>query len=275
MRLRQVQPAADDAIVTQGLTRRFGGLLAVDHLDLVVPYGTVFGLLGRNGAGKTTTIKMLITLLAPSGGTALIAGHDIRTESADVRRLVGYVPQLLSADGSLTAAENLLVFARLYHIPAAQRRARISDALTFAGLQDAGDRLVRTFSGGMVRRLEIVQSMLHRPPVLFLDEPTIGLDPAARRGIWEELRDLVGREHTTLFLTTHDMEEAEALCDEIAIMRKGRVVAQGTPDQLKAGTGPRATLDDAFILYSGQADEAEERGLREVTRTRRTARRLG
>ena len=262
-------------MVTWGLTRCFGDLVAVDHLDLVVPHGTVFGLLGRNGAGKTTTIKMLITLLAPSGGTASIVGCDIRTQPAQVRRLVGYVPQLLSADGSLTAAENLMVFARLYHIPRAQRRARIDAALAFMGLQESAHKLVRTFSGGMVRRLEIVQSMLHRPPVLFLDEPTIGLDPAARRGIWEELRDLTAQEGTTLFITTHDMEEADALCDVVAIMRDGRLVAMGTPVELKAGVGLHATLDDVFILYSGEAGEAEERGLREVARTRRTARRLG
>jgi ABC-2 type transport system ATP-binding protein len=272
---RQGDSRVPAAVVTWGLTRRFDDLVAVDHLDLAVPHGTVFGLLGRNGAGKTTTIKMLITLLAPSEGTASIVGCDIRTQPAQVRRLVGYVPQLLSADGSLTAAENLMVFARLYHIPRAQRRGRIDAALAFMGLQESAHKLVRTFSGGMVRRLEIVQSMLHRPPVLFLDEPTIGLDPAARRGIWEELRDLIAQEGTTLFITTHDMEEADALCDVVAIMRNGRVVAMGTPDELKAGVGPHATLDDVFILYSGEAGAAEERGLREVARTRRTARRLG
>ena len=182
--------SGEPVVVTDGLTRRFRELVAVDHLDLAVPHGSVFGLLGRNGAGKTTTIKMLITLLAPSEGTAFVSGFDVRAEASKVRRVIGYVPQLLSADGSLSAWENLAVFARLYHIPHSQRRARIEHALSFGGLEEVGHKLVRNFSGGMVRRLEIAQSMLHRPAVLFLDEPTIGLDPVARRGVWEELRTL-------------------------------------------------------------------------------------
>ncbi|MEV0569106.1 ATP-binding cassette domain-containing protein [Dactylosporangium sp. NPDC050588] len=260
---------------TRGLTRRFGELLAVDHLDLSVPQGMVFGLLGRNGAGKTTTIKMLTTLLAPTEGTARIAGFDIGTQPARVRRLVGYVPQLLSADGALTALENLLVFARLYHIPRAQRRTRIDAALVSVGLQDAAHKLVRDFSGGMIRRLEIVQSMLHRPAVLFLDEPTIGLDPVARHGIWEQLRNLIAQEGTTLFLTTHDMEEADELCGQVAIMHRGTVVVHGTPEELKARLGPNANLDDVFVAYSAATEETEEGALRDVQRTRRTARRLG
>ncbi|MFF5229482.1 ABC transporter ATP-binding protein [Dactylosporangium sp. NPDC000521] len=260
---------------TRGLTRRFGDLLAVDHLDLLVPQGTVFGLLGRNGAGKTTTIKMLTTLLAPTEGTARIAGFDIGTQPASVRRVVGYVPQLLSADGALTASENLLVFARLYHIPRARRRARIDAALASVGLQDATHKLVRDFSGGMIRRLEIVQSMLHRPAVLFLDEPTIGLDPVARHGIWKQLHDLIAQEGTTLFLTTHDMEEADALCNQVAIMHHGTMVTHGTPDDLKARLGPHANLDDVFVAYSAATEETDEGALRDVERTRRTARRLG
>ncbi|HEX5598855.1 MAG TPA: ATP-binding cassette domain-containing protein [Micromonosporaceae bacterium] len=275
MRHTRDDPAPDAAIVTRALTRRYGESVAVDQVDLVVPHGTVFGLLGPNGAGKTTTIKMLITLLAPSSGTATIAGCDIRTESAQVRQLVGYVPQLVSADRSLTAEENLLVFARIYHIPRTERRARIDAALTSVGLKDAAHRLVRDFSGGMVRKLEIVQSILHRPPVLFLDEPTLGLDPAARRGIWQELHDLISHGGTTLFITTHDMEEADALCDRVAIMYQGRVVAEGTPEELKAKVGPNASLDDVFISYSGGVGAAEQGGMRDVARTRRAARRLG
>ncbi len=262
------------AVVTDGLTRRFGDHVAVDHVSLTVPQGTTFGLLGRNGAGKTTTIKMLITLLPPSEGTARVAGYDVRTQHQQVRRRVGYVPQLLSADGSLTAWENLLVFARLYHIPRAQRRDRIEHALAFMGLADSANKLVREFSGGMIRRLEIIQSMLHRPAVLFLDEPTIGLDPAARRDIWRGLQDLTARAGTTLFITTHDMEEAETLCDRVAIMRHGAVIRDGSPEQLKAEIGPGATLEDAFIACSGPA-ETEERGFSDTARTRRIARRLG
>jgi len=266
--------AGDPVVVTDGLTRRFGDLVAVDHLGLSVNAGSVFGLLGRNGAGKTTTIKMLITLLGPSEGTARVAGFDVVTQAAKVRRAIGYVPQLLSADGSLTAWENLAVFSRLYHIPRPERRARIEHALSFSGLEEFSHKLVREFSGGMVRRLEIAQSMLHRPSVLFLDEPTIGLDPVASHGVWEELRALVAAEGTTLVLTTHDMEEAEQLCDEISIVHRGRVVAAGSPADLAAAVGPEATLDDAFVALTGEEGETEG-GLRHVARTRRTARRLG
>jgi ABC-2 type transport system ATP-binding protein len=161
------------------------------------------------------------------------------------------MPQLLSADGSLTARENLLVFARLYHIPRAQRRHRIERALEFMGLTDSAHKLVREFSGGMIRRLEIIQSMLHRPDVLFLDEPTIGLDPAARRDIWRALQDLTARSGTALFITTHDMEEADTLCDHVAIMCHGKVIREGAPLQLRAEIGPHATLEDVFIAHSG------------------------
>jgi len=268
-----VQPGAV-AVRTVGLTRRFDHLVAVDHLDLEIRHGEVFGLLGRNGAGKTTTIKMLITLLAPSEGEAWVGGCDIRTEPERVRRVIGYVPQLLSADGSLTAWENLMVFARIYHIPRSQRYDRVSNALTFMGLDRAAHTLVRDFSGGMIRRLEIGQSMLHRPAVLFLDEPTVGLDPAARRAVWDELRRLIRREGTTLMLTTHDMEEADVLCDRVAIMDHGRVVIAGTPAELKARLGPDASLDDVFIAFCGEQPEMEG-GFADVARTRRTARRLG
>lgn len=265
---------AEPVVVTEGLTRHFGDLVAVDGLDLQVPRGEVFGLLGRNGAGKTTTIAMLITLLAPTSGSARVAGLDVVRDAAMVRRQIGYVPQMVSADGSLTARENLAVFSRLYHIPPAKRRARIDHALELMGLQAAADKLVREFSGGMVRRLEIVQSMLHRPTVLFLDEPTIGLDPAARKGVWEEVRALIAEEGTTLILTTHDMEEAAELCDQLAIMHLGRVVVTGTPAAVTTSVGPAATLDDAFIAYTGEQAETEG-GLRSVARTRRTAGRLG
>jgi len=264
----------DFVIVTDGLTRRFGDLTAVDRLNLGIRRGSVFGLLGRNGAGKTTTIEMLITLLAPTEGTARVAGFDIRRQAPKVRRVIGYVPQMISADGSLTAWENLMVFSRLYHIPRAERRERIEHALAFMGLEESAHKLVREFSGGMVRKLEIIQSMLHRPEVLFLDEPTIGLDPAARQGVWEQVRELITAEGTTLILTTHDMEEADELCEEVVIMHLGRVVAQGSPEQIARRVGERATLDDAFIAYTGDTGEVEG-GLRRVARTRRTASRLG
>lgn len=162
---------------TQQLTRRFGQLTAVDGLTISVDAGEVFGLLGPNGAGKTTAIKMLTTLLPPTSGNATIAGFDVVRHAADVRRLIGYVPQMLSADGSLTGYENLLIFAKLYDLPRAGRERQVRDALAFMGLAEAGDKLVRDYSGGMIRRLEIAQSMLHQPRLLFLDEPTVGLDP--------------------------------------------------------------------------------------------------
>ncbi len=168
---------------TESLTRRFGDLTAVDGFTLSVDAGETFGLLGPNGAGKTTVIKMLTTLLPVTAGVARVAGYDVERRPNEVRRSIGYVPQILSADGTLTGYENLLVFARLYDLPAADRVHRIREALHVMGLQDAADRLVRTYSGGMIRRLEIAQSMIHRPRLLFLDEPTVGLDPLARNAV--------------------------------------------------------------------------------------------
>lgn len=178
------------ALRTEGLTRRFGSHTVVDNVSLSVAEGEVFGLLGRNGAGKSTFIKMLTTLLPPTAGSALVEGFDILRQPARVREVIGYVPQALSADGELTGYENLLVFAQLYDIPRALRQQRIGEALDFMGLKAAASKLVATYSGGMIRRLEIAQSMLHRPKLLFLDEPTVGLDPVARETVWAHLRPL-------------------------------------------------------------------------------------
>lgn len=212
------------AVQTIGLTRHFGSVTAVNRLDLLVSPGSIFGLLGPNGAGKTTTIKMLTTMLEPSSGTACVAGYDVVKNPVQVRKVIGYVSQMLSADGALTGFENLLLFARIYGIPQRERKARILDALEFMGLTEAGRVLVRNYSGGMIRRLEIAQSMLHRPAVLFLDEPTVGLDPMARHIVWQHLGDLRNRFGTTILMTTHDMEEADRLCEQLAIMhrRSGR-----------------------------------------------------
>jgi ABC-2 type transport system ATP-binding protein len=263
------------AIETFALTRRYGDLIAADHVTLHVPYGSIFGLLGPNGAGKTTTIKMLTTMLDPSEGTASVAGFDIVKAPAKVRRSIGYVPQALSADGGLTGWENLNLSAKLYGIPRAERKRRIEDALQFMALTDFGRKLVKTYSGGMIRRLEIAQAMLHRPVVLFLDEPTIGLDPIARNAVWDRLRQLRDEFGTTIFLTTHAMEEADALCDVLAILHRGAVVIVGSPRELKAGLGmENATLDDVFVRYAGTALESGG-SYRDVSRTRRTARRVG
>ena len=259
----------------EGLTKKFSELTAVDALDLSVQEGEMFGLLGPNGAGKSTTIKMLTTLLPPSGGSPHVAGRDVRTEAGAVRRMIGYVPQMLSADGTLTGAENLMVFARLYEIPRRERRERVHAALEFMGLADSATRQVRQYSGGMIRRLEIAQSMLHRPRLLFLDEPTVGLDPAARRAVWQHIQELRARFGTTIVLTTHQMEEADLLCGRVAILHKGRLVALGGPSELKAAIGmPRASLDDVFIHYTG-ANLDSGGTYRETRRTRRAVRRLG
>ncbi|HEY9604681.1 MAG TPA: ATP-binding cassette domain-containing protein [Allocoleopsis sp.] len=260
---------------TQGLTRQFGKMTAVDGLTIAVEAGEVFGLLGPNGAGKSTAIKMLTTLLPPTSGRAKIAGFDIKSQAAEVRWRIGYVPQALSADDTLTGYENLLIFAKLYNIPRREREARVRQALVFMGLQDVANRLVHQYSGGMIRRLEIAQSILHQPLVLFLDEPTVGLDPLARAAVWEQVRQLRDNYGTTVVLTTHFMEEADSLCSRVAIMHQGRVIASGTPAELKASLGKSgATLDDVFIHYTG--DQLALGGnYRDVSRTRRTARRLG
>ena len=265
---------ASAAIALNGLTRRFGSLTAVDHVTLSVPPGTVFGLVGPNGAGKTTALKMLTTLLRPSEGSARVAGFDVARRPREVRRRIGYVPQLLSADGGLTGFENLMVFARLYEVPRSERQDRIREALAMMGLEGSAHTPVKRYSGGMIRRLEIAQAFLHRPAVLFLDEPTVGLDPVARRAVWEDIRQL--REHygTTVLLTTHYLEEADELCDALAILHLGRVVGVGTPADLKARTGEGATLEDAFVHFTGNSIETGG-SYREAARTRRTVRRLG
>lgn len=262
------------AVRAAGLTRKFGDLTAVDNVDLAVPYGEIFGLLGSNGAGKSTMIKMLTTLLAPTSGTARVGGFDIVSSPAKVRGRIGYVPQLLSADGSLTARENLLFCAKLYAIPSAERGARIGDALKLMGLTESADRLAKTYSGGMIRRLELAQAMLHRPAILFLDEPTIGLDPVARHALWDRLRDLKREFSMTILITTHDMEEAEALCGELAILHGGRVAVVGSPASLRAALGPDKTMDDVFAHYAG-GEMGEGGNFGDAAQTRRTAKRLG
>ncbi len=258
-----------------GLTRRFGERTVVDRVSFDVAEGEVFGLLGRNGAGKSTLIKMLTTLLPPSAGRAEVAGLDVQQDAARVRELIGYVPQALSADGELTGYENLLVFAQLYRIPRAARRQRIEEALAFMGLGDAAQRLVSTYSGGMIRRLEIAQSMLHQPRVLFLDEPTVGLDPVARETVWAHLRELHERSGATILMTTHYMEEAQAFCTRMGILRDGRLVACGTLEELRARSGmPEATLDRLFVHYTGEAAEADA-AFSATASERRTASRLG
>ncbi len=262
-------------IEARGLTKRYGDTPVLRGVDFNVAAGRIVGLIGPNGAGKTTAIKMLTTLLPPTSGSARIAGYDIIHDAAEVRRVIGYVPQLLSADGALTGYENLEAFAKLYDIPRSERGTRIRDALGFMDLAGVADRLVRTYSGGMIRRLEIAQSMLHRPQVLFLDEPTVGLDPMARHAVWDRIVKLRSEFGTTIVFTTHYMEEADQLCDRVAFMHLGKVTAEGSPALLKASLGGNGTtLDDVFAHYTGGTLQEGE-SYRETARTRRTVRRLG
>jgi len=233
------------AIEVEGLVRRFGELAAVDGLSFVVTSGEIFGFLGPNGAGKSTTIKILCTLLQPSQGRARVAGHDVVTAPAAVRRSIGLLFQDHSVDDRLTARENLKIHCMIYAVPRAERRARIDEALAWIGLSGEADHRVRTFSGGMRRRLEVARALLHRPRILFLDEPTTGLDPQTRRALWERLHDLREREQLTIFLTTHYMDEAEN-CDRLAIVDHGRLIAEGSPDELRRRAGEeRVTLTTA------------------------------
>jgi ABC-2 type transport system ATP-binding protein len=262
-------------VEVQSLTRYFGKFTAVDDLSLTVQPGEIFGLLGPNGAGKSTVIKMLTTLLPPSTGEITISGLSVRHQAALVRRVIGYVPQALSADGSLTGYENLLIFAKLYDIPHQQRKHRIADVLQLMGLQEAAHRLVRQYSGGMIRKLEIAQAILHRPHVLFLDEPTVGLDPLARSQVWELVTQLQANYGTTVILTTHFLEEANFLCDRVVIMHRGQAIVTGTPTDLKASLShPDATLDDVFIHYTGDLLMSGT-NYHETSKLRHTARRLG
>jgi len=262
-------------IQVRQLVKRFGDHEAVKGISFKVEQGEVFGLLGPNGAGKSTTIKMLTTLLSPTAGGATVNGFDIIHQTNAVRSSIGYVPQALSADGNLTGFENLLIFAKLYSLPRARRKERIEEVLSFVGLTDASGQLVRNYSGGMIRRLEVAQSLLHQPRVLFLDEPTVGLDPVARQAIWDHLMQLRQENDMTIFLTTHSMEEADSLCSRIGIMHRGEITAIGTPGELKATVdGEDPDLNDVFVYYAGDALESGG-SYRETSRARRTARRLG
>jgi ABC-2 type transport system ATP-binding protein len=224
------------AIEVSGLIKRFGDFEAVKGVDFEVGQAEVFGFLGPNGAGKSTTINMLCTLLKPTAGTATVAGHDVVRERDDVRRHIGLVFQDPTLDGYLTAAQNLQLHAELYGVPSHLVAPRMEQVLKMVGLWDRKDGTVSAFSGGMRRRLEIARGLMHSPRVLFLDEPTIGLDPQTRRSIWGYIRELQQREEITIFMTTHYMDEAE-WCDRIAIMDKGQIVALDSPETLKAGIG--------------------------------------
>ena len=257
-------------IETRKLSKVYAGRAVADQVDLEVRDREIFGLIGPNGAGKSTLIKMLTTLLPPTSGDARVAGFDIRQSPKAVRSRIGYVPQLLSADGALTGYENLLLSARLYLIPRAERETRIREALEMTGLTGSADRRAQHYSGGMLRRLEIAQSSLHRPVVLIMDEPTVGLDPVARNTVWAHVPDLRARYGTTIFLTTHVMEEADTLCERVGILHHVRLERVGRPNDLKAAVGAGATLDDVFAQVAGGDSEASG-DARVVRQTRRSA----
>jgi len=224
------------AVVADSLGRRFGDLEAVRDVSFEVGEGEAFGFLGPNGAGKSTTINMLCTLVRPSGGSALVAGHDVVSERDEVRRNIGLVFQDTTLDGYLTAEQNLRLHAELYGVPRELVGERMRQVMEMVGLWERRSSWVNTFSGGMKRRLEIARGLLHSPRVLFLDEPTVGLDPQTRSSIWSYIRELKTREDITIFLTTHYMDEAE-YCDRIAIMDQGKIIVLDTPEALKAKVG--------------------------------------
>jgi len=249
-----------DAVVARGLVKRYGDVTAVAGVDLEVPEGTVLALLGPNGAGKTTTVRMLTTLLVPDGGTATVAGVDVVADPREVRRRIGLSGQYAAVDENLTGFENLDMVGRLYHLGRRRSRERARELLEQFRLTDAADRVAKTYSGGMRRRLDLAGALVADPPVLFLDEPTTGLDPRSRNDMWELLSGMVGR-GTTLLLTTQYLEEAERLADDIIVIDHGRVIARGTADELKTQVGGQRV---EVVLASDREVREAERILREL-----------
>jgi ABC-2 type transport system ATP-binding protein len=244
------------AIQVQGISKRFGALQAVDNVSFTVQTGEIFGLLGPNGAGKSTLIRMLTTLVPPTGGTAIVAGYDIIHDPTAVRCSIGVIPQNMTSDPELTCAENIGIHARLYGITGAKRRERTAELLEAVGLSDRANALASTLSGGMRRRLEIARGLVHNPQILFLDEPTTGLDPVSRISVWEMVSHLRAQEGRTIFLTTHYMDEADRLCDRVAIVDRGHVVALDTPLALKSSVPGASRIEVQFApdLPHGVAD---------------------
>lgn len=253
-------------IRVENIVKKFGNITAVDDISFGVEEGTIFGFLGPNGAGKTTTINILCTLLTPTSGRAFINGYDCTKESSEVRKAIGIVFQDSSLDKDLTARENLVFHAYLYNVEKSERKKRVEDALRFVDLTDRADDLVKKFSGGMKRRLEVARGLIHRPKVLFLDEPTLGLDPQSRSNLWEFITELPKKHNVTIFMTTHYMEEAE-VCDKIAIIDKGKIIAFGSPQELKKIIGGdviylktddnKKAMEDIRNLFDAEAYEKD------------------
>jgi ABC-2 type transport system ATP-binding protein len=266
----QPRSSADPAsiIVVEGLVRRFDGFTAVNRISFEVRTGEIFAFLGPNGAGKSTTIKMLTTLLKPSEGRILLDGNDPASDKDAVRKSFGIVFQDPSLDDDLTALENVRYHAVLYNVPKSTREAKIEELLKLVELWDRRNALVKTYSGGMKRRLEIARGLLHHPKILFLDEPTLGLDPQTRNHIWSYIRDVNRREGMTVFFTTHYMDEAERVADRIAIIDHGAIIATGSAGELMNRT-KAASLEDAFIALTGSAIREEEVSAVDRMRARR------
>jgi len=241
---------ASKAIEVSGISKQYGSATVVDNVTFDVFEGEIFGFLGPNGAGKTTLVRMLTTLIAPSRGSAKVAGFDVMKESAAVRRQIGVIPQAMTSDTDLTGYENVDIYGRFYGIPAKDRKERIQYLLEKVGLSARANDLVASYSGGMRRRLEIARVLVHRPKILFLDEPTSGLDPQSRRAVWEQLNTIRQESAMTLFLTTHYMEEAEALCTRLAIIDAGKIVILGTPQELKQHLPGKDTVSLSLEQFS-------------------------
>jgi daunorubicin resistance ABC transporter ATP-binding subunit len=249
-------PVMTNAIEVEGLAKRFGDVVALERVDFEVPVGTVFGLLGPNGAGKTTTVRVLSTIIHPDQGRAEVLGRDVVRDAREVRSLIGLAGQYAAVDPNLTGRENLRLVGRLAHLTPKTERPRADELLELFGLADAGDRTVRTYSGGMRRRLDLAAALVHKPPVLFLDEPTTGLDIQGRSDLWDMIRELVAGE-TTVLLTTQYLEEADRLADRIAVVDGGRVIANDTPQALKAKLGN--TVTELGFTAERMAIDAQER----------------
>ncbi|MCS7116615.1 MAG: ATP-binding cassette domain-containing protein [Nitrososphaerota archaeon] len=245
-------------IQTYNLTKRFGKLVAVDHVNFSVEEGEIFGLLGPNGAGKTTIINMLTTLLKPTEGTAKILDYDIVKDESMVRRVIGLVPQELTVDEDLTGRENMILHARLYHLDREVIKKRVDEVLSLVGLLEFADKKVETYSGGMRKRLELAEGLIHHPKVLFLDEPTLGLDVQTRAVIWDYIKQLRKDHNMTIFLTTHYMDEADMLCDRVAIVDYGRIKVIDSPSKLKDGLG-------GDIIELDLVDEVEDKVKESIT----------
>jgi ABC-2 type transport system ATP-binding protein len=251
----------EKAIEVSGITKRYGTISAVDHVSFDVMEGEFFGFLGPNGAGKTTLIRMLTTLLKPTEGHAIVACCDVAKEPQKVRREIGVVPQAMTSDLDLTGYENMDIYGRFYGISAKDRKERIQHLLEMVGLSARANDLVAAYSGGMRRRLEVARVLVHRPKILFLDEPTIGLDPQSRHVVWDFLRKLIEGDKMTVFLTTHYMEEAEVLCDRVAIIDAGKIIAIGSPDDLKS----QIPGNDIIALTFENLSEAIVDGIKALT----------